>query len=503
MVKKPRYRLGEIAERLGGVLSGDPQLEITGLATLQRARADQLAFLSNPGYRKYLATSDAGAVILNAEAAKECPLPHIVVADPYLAYAKVSHWFDSAPVMAMGIDPSAKVSPQAHVATTACIGPFAVIESGAVLEAHAVVGSGCYVGQDCVIGAHSRLHPQVVLYHGVRLGRRVIIHSQAVIGADGFGFARSDNAWHKIAQIGSVIIGDDVEIGAGTTIDRGAIEDTVIENGVKLDNGVQVAHNVKIGEGTAIAAGTGISGSTVIGRRCTIGGAVGIGGHLTIADDVHLTGMAMVTRSISKSGAYSSGTGMLENLEWRKNVARFRHLDEMARRLRRLEEHLAEPNHCLPQPESHEAMIDVNEIKEYLPQRYPFLLVDRVTDLIVGESINAYKNVTVNEHFFEGHFASHPVMPGVLVVEALAQAAGILGFKTMNQKSSSDSIYYFAGIDDVRFKRPVVPGDRLDLFAKVISSKKGVWKFECRASVGDQLVCEGTILCAHRKLTRD
>ncbi|MCB1619009.1 MAG: UDP-3-O-(3-hydroxymyristoyl)glucosamine N-acyltransferase, partial [Pseudomonadales bacterium] len=212
MVKKPRYRLGEIAEQLGGVLSGDPQLEITGLATLQRARADQLAFLSNPGYRKYLATSDAGAVILNAEAAKECPLPHIVVADPYLAYAKVSHWFDSAPVMAMGIDPSAKVSPQAHVATTACIGPFAVIESGAVLEAHAVVGSGCYVGQDCVIGAHSRLHPQVVLYHGVRLGRGVIIHSQAVIGADGFGFARSDNAWHKIAQIGSVIIGDDVEI---------------------------------------------------------------------------------------------------------------------------------------------------------------------------------------------------------------------------------------------------------------------------------------------------
>lgn len=503
MVKKPRYRLSEIAEHLGGVLSGDPQLEITGLATLQRAQADQLAFLSNPGYRKYLATSSAGAVILNAESAQECPLAHIVVTDPYLAYATVSHWFDAAPVMTPGIDPAAKVSPQARVAATACVGPFAVVESGAVIEEHVVIGSGCYVGQDCVIGAHSRLHPRVVLYHGVRLGRAVTVHSQSVIGSDGFGFARNGNAWHKIAQIGSVIIGDDVEIGAGTTIDRGAIDDTVIENGVKLDNGVQVAHNVQIGEGTAIASGTGISGSTIIGKRCTIGGAVGIGGHLNITDDVHLTGMAMVTRSISKPGAYSSGTGILENLEWRKNVARFRHLDEMARRLRRLEEHLAEPSHFPHQPESHEAMIDVNEIKEYLPQRYPFLLVDRVTDLVIGESIKAYKNVTVNEHFFEGHFASHPVMPGVLVVEALAQAAGILGFKTMNQKNSNDSIYYFAGIDDIRFKRPVVPGDRLDLFAKVISNKKGVWKFECRASVGEQLVCEGTILCAHRKLIRD
>lgn len=284
MAQQIRFRLGDIAEKLGGVLSGDPDFEITGLASLSHAKSNQLTFLSNPSYRKYLASTHAGAVILGADAAHECRSANITVNEPYLAYAQISHWFDTAPQVSAGIDPSASVSSEAKISATASIGSFAVIEAGVEIGEHVIIGSGCHIGQNCIIGAYSRLYPKVVLYHDIRIGKGTIIHSQAVIGADGFGFARSNNKWHKIAQIGSVVIGDEVEIGAGTTIDRGAIEDTVIEDGVKLDNGVQVAHNVQIGEGTAIASGTGISGSTVIGKRCTIGGAVGIGGHIVIAD---------------------------------------------------------------------------------------------------------------------------------------------------------------------------------------------------------------------------
>lgn len=336
------WRLGELAARLGVTLRGDPEVEINGLASLEHAQANQLGFLANPKYCKQLESTAAGGVIVDAEAAERFGGNSLISPHPYSTYIECARLFDPSPRPDPGIDSSARISPEARVDPTASIGPFAVICSGARIDAGAVIGAHCHVGAGALVGARTRLYPQVVLYHGVTLGADCIVHSHAVIGGDGFGYAPLNPGWEKIPQLGGVCIGDRVEIGSMTTVDRGALDDTWIGDGVKIDNHVQVAHNVRIGPNTAIASGTGISGSTVIGRNCTIGGAVGIAGHLTIADGVHLTGMAMVTGSIREPGAYSSGTGLMESREWRKNAARFRQLDETTRRLKELERQMSQ-----------------------------------------------------------------------------------------------------------------------------------------------------------------
>lgn len=337
---KASWKLGDLAQALGVELKGDPDIEVQGLATLGSAQAGQLSFLANTLYRSQLENTRASAVILHSQFADECPVAALVADNPYLVYASVSHFFDRRPRPGSGVHPTAYVADDVVLGAGCRIGPNAVIEAGAVLGENVEVGAGSVVGACCRIGADCILHANVTLYHGIKIGNRCTFHSGVVIGADGFGFANDKGQWKKIAQVGAVNIGDDVEVGANTTIDRGAIQDTIIGNGVILDNQIQIAHNVEIGEGTAIAGCTGIAGSTKIGKYCTIAGAVGIAGHLEITDRVHLTMRSAITKSISTPGSYSSGTAMSTTAEWRKNAARFRKLDEMARKISRLEKQL-------------------------------------------------------------------------------------------------------------------------------------------------------------------
>ncbi|MDM8190871.1 UDP-3-O-(3-hydroxymyristoyl)glucosamine N-acyltransferase [Pseudomonas koreensis] len=335
-------RLGQLAEHLGATLRGDPETQITGLATLQEAGPAQLSFLANPQYRKYLAGSQAAALLLKEADAEGFSGNALVVPDPYLAYARISHLFDPKPKAATGIHPTAVIAADAVVDPSASIGPFVVIEAGARVAAQVTLGAHCVVGARSEIGEGGWLAPRVTLYHDVRIGKRVVIQSGAVIGGEGFGFANEKGVWQKIAQIGGVTIGDDVEIGVNTAIDRGALADTVIGNGVKLDNQIQIAHNVQVGDHTAMAACVGISGSTKIGKHCMLAGGVGLVGHIDICDNVFLTGMTMVTHSITEPGAYSSGTAMQPAAEWRKSAARIRQLDDIARRLKQLEKRVGE-----------------------------------------------------------------------------------------------------------------------------------------------------------------
>lgn len=329
--------LGELAVRHGLELRGDPDLRVTRVGTLQQAGPDALSFLANPAYRKHLAATRAGAVVLEAKYADECTTAALLSPNPYAAYARIAAELHPAPVFAPGVKAGAMVDPGARVAPDACVAAGAVVESGAVIGSGAWIGPNCVVGADAVIGEASRLVASVTVCAGVRLGARVLLHPGVVIGADGFGLAREPEGWIKVPQVGSVVLGDDVEVGANTTIDRGAIEDTVIENGVKLDNQVQVAHNVHIGAHTVVAGCAGISGSTRIGRNCMIAGAVGIAGHLEIADGVVVTGLTMVSHSIRKAGVYSGALPADDAPQWRRNAARFRQLDALAKRVKRLE----------------------------------------------------------------------------------------------------------------------------------------------------------------------
>jgi UDP-3-O-[3-hydroxymyristoyl] glucosamine N-acyltransferase len=292
------YTLGQLAERLGATLCGSADKVVSGLATLQEAGHDQLSFLANAQYRKFLAGCQAGGVLLTAADAEGYAGNALVVGNPYLAYAELSHLFDRKPKAMPGVHPTAVVAQDALVDASASIGAYAVIESGAQIAAGVTVGAQCVVGARSVIGEGGWLAPRVTLYHDVRIGKRVVIQSGAVIGGEGFGFANEKGVWQKIAQIGGVSIGDDVEIGANTTVDRGALSDTLIGNGVKLDNQIMIAHNVQIGDNTAMAGCAGISGSTKIGKNCMIAGGVGMVGHIEVCDNVFVTGMTMVTRSI-------------------------------------------------------------------------------------------------------------------------------------------------------------------------------------------------------------
>ncbi len=330
-------RLGELAAAAGGELRGDPALEVSGVATLQAARPGQVSFLGNPRYRKHLVRTRATAVILGREDAEACPVAALVSANPQLAYARVAALFVRDEPAPRGAHPSAVISPRARVAHDAWIGPHCTIEGGAVVASGAFVGPGCVIGRDARVGEGCRLLARVTVCHGVVLGRRVVVYPGAVIGGEGFGMANDSGRWVHVPQLGSVRVGDDVEIGCNTTIDRGAIEDTVIEDGVKLDNLIQIAHNVQVGSHTAMAGCVGIAGSARIGRHCTLGGGVGVAGHLEIADHVHVTGMSLVARSITEPGVYSSGLAVEPNRLWNRISARLRQLDQMARRLAALE----------------------------------------------------------------------------------------------------------------------------------------------------------------------
>lgn len=322
---------------LDAELQGDGAVEIHRLATLEDADAGSLTFLASPSYRKHLAETRAAAVILRAGDAEAFQGNRLIHADPYLAFARLTALYDRAPRPAAGIHPAAVIAADAVVGEGVAIGPNVIIGEQVVIGAHTVIGANTVVMAHCRLGEHCQLAANVTLYHDVRLGDRVIIHSGAVLGADGFGFANERGQWVKIHQLGGVVVGDDCEIGACTTIDRGALSDTVLGQGVKLDNHCQIAHNVRIGDHTAMAAFVGISGSTVVGRHCIFAGRAGAAGHLTICDNVVVTAATVVSKSLHQPGSYSSGVPLAKTGEWRKNAVRFNQLDRLFGRVRKLE----------------------------------------------------------------------------------------------------------------------------------------------------------------------
>jgi UDP-3-O-[3-hydroxymyristoyl] glucosamine N-acyltransferase len=336
-------RLGDLVESLGGELIGDPDVTITGIAPLDAAGVSHITFLSNPRLRSGAAQTRASALILSAKdhaaLASAYAGAFVLTDNPYAYYARVAQFFadrsSQAPVP--GIHPSAVVDPQAKVASTATIGPNVAIEAGAVIGEHCVIGAGCVIGRGASLGERTLLYPNVSFLADCHIGARGIIQSGAVIGGDGFGFANDKGRWIKIPQTGGVRIGDDVEIGANTTIDRGALDHTVIGNGVKLDNQIQIAHNCVIGENTAMAGCVGVAGSAKIGRNCTFGGAAMILGHLTIADNVHISSGSLVSRSIAEPGQYTGFYPLAKNADWEKTAAVVRQLDTMRDRIRELE----------------------------------------------------------------------------------------------------------------------------------------------------------------------
>ena len=326
--------LGEIAVRHGLELAGDPEQLVHGVATLAGATPGTLTFCTGPKYRRLLAATKATAVVLPRESLADCPVAALVSAYPYASYARIASAIYALPAVVPGVAPGASVAASATLAKSVWIGPNAVIGAGAVVGERCSIGPNCVIEEGARLGEDCRLQAGVTICHDVTIGARCVFKAGAVVGSDGFGFAADRDGFVKVPHLGSVRLGNDVEVGANTTIDRGTIDDTVIHDWVKLDNQVQVGHNCRIGAHTMIAGCVGISGSTVIGRHCMVGGAVGIAGHLEIGDGVVVTGYSLVSHSLPGPGTYSSGMPAIEAGEWRRAVARLRRLDAGARRSR-------------------------------------------------------------------------------------------------------------------------------------------------------------------------
>ena len=345
---RPTYSLREITERFGGEVAGNPSVEVSRVATLETAEPGDIAFFSNERYLSQLKSTHAGAVILGEPARDATGLPRIVCRNPYAYFARVSALFNQERAPRPGVHPSAVVDAGATVGAGSEIGAFAVVERNARIGAGCLIGAGCYVGDGAGVGDGSRLQANVTVYHECMIGERALIHSGVVIGADGFGFAMEDGQWIKVPQIGRVVIGNDVEIGANTTIDRGTLDDTVIEDGVKLDNQIQVGHNVRVGAHTVIAAFAGIAGSARIGKRCRLGGGCGIAGHITVADDVVVSPFTLVGKPITQPGTYTGIYAFEPHSEWRQNAAQLRHLADFGKRMRALEKKPKQPKRSKP-----------------------------------------------------------------------------------------------------------------------------------------------------------
>ena len=336
------FTLEKLAEAIGGVVDGDATIEINSINTPAEAVSGQITFLSDSRYKKELLNTAASAVILREEDRTACPVTALIVSNPYVAYAEVANLLYPTQREMAGIHPTAVVDESCDIAADVWVGPHCVVGRNARINSGCQIGPGCLIEQSAQVGANSVLLGNVAIMHGCVVGQRVLIHPGAVVGSDGFGQANDNGRWKKIPQVGRVVVGDDVEIGANTTIDRGSIGDTVVEEGVKLDNLIHIAHNVRVGAHTVMAAGTGIAGSTIIGRNCMLGGSVGVSGHLIIADNVTLTGRTTVLQSVKEPGSvYSSGTPAEPNRQWHKNYTRFKQLDEMARRIKALEKLVA------------------------------------------------------------------------------------------------------------------------------------------------------------------
>jgi len=335
-----QYTLAQLAKKFAATINGDGGCIIDSVASVEDSNASAISFVSSAKYSKYLTNTSAAAVIVTEELVKDLTTPALVVKNPRATYARIAALLYPLVKPEAGVHPSAVVDKSASIDATACIGANCVIEAGVKISAAVCIESGCVIGRNSEIGHNSYLYANVTVYKDCSLGENCIIHSSTVIGADGFGFEQDDGEWIKIPQIGGVKIGNDVEIGACSTVDRGALYDTIIEDGVKLDNHIQIGHNVRVGAHTLMSNGVGVAGSTVIGKNCLIGGMTGIKDNIEIADNVIITAMSLVSKSLTKAGSYSSNTPIDDTRTWRKNSARFRQLDELARRIQQLEKQL-------------------------------------------------------------------------------------------------------------------------------------------------------------------
>jgi UDP-3-O-[3-hydroxymyristoyl] glucosamine N-acyltransferase len=335
------YTLKELAEKIGASVHGDDTCLIGSIATLLNAKAGQIAFLSNVKYRQQLSETKASAVIVTEDCLADCKTNALVMTNPYMGYALLAQLLDTTPKTAENIHPSASIDPTAKIAANVAIGANAVIEAEVELAEGVSIGAGCFIGKQVKIAKNTSLWANVSIYHRVEIGENCLIQANTVIGSDGFGYANHQGKWVKIPQLGSVIVGNNVEIGASTTIDRGALDDTIIKDGVILDNQIQIAHNVVIGENTAMAACSVIAGSTVVGKNCTIAGMVGVNGHINITDGCVFTGFAMVTKNITEPGVYSSGLPAQSNKEWQKTNARIRKLESTNKKIKALEKEVS------------------------------------------------------------------------------------------------------------------------------------------------------------------
>lgn len=337
---EPGVTLAELAYRFGGEAVGAGDTRLTGINTLERAGAGEISFLANGKYRQQLQSTGASAVIVGTADKDATTLPRLVSPNPYLCFARITALFHPPPRPQPGVHCSAVVEPGAAIAASASVGPFVYVAANARVGERCVLGSHVAIGEGVNVGADTQIYPRVVIYPQCQIGERVILHAGVVVGADGFGLAADGGRWVKIPQVGRVVIGNDVEVGANTTIDRGALGDTVLEEGVKLDNQIQVGHNVKIGAHTAIAGCVGIAGSARIGRHCTIGGSAGILGHLTICDNAHVSAFTLVTKSIVKPGQYTSQLPLMTHAEWLKSASHFKRLDSLADKIKMLQQRL-------------------------------------------------------------------------------------------------------------------------------------------------------------------
>ncbi|SNC58318.1 UDP-3-O-(3-hydroxymyristoyl)glucosamine N-acyltransferase [Sodalis endosymbiont of Henestaris halophilus] len=333
-------RLTDLAQQLDAQLYGDGEIIINGIASIDNAQSGQITFLADSRFREKLSSCQASAVVLTKDSLHFCISASLVVSNPYLTYARMAQLMNTTPKPAENINTGAIIASDATLGQRVAVGANTVVESKVVLENDVIIGPGCFIGKNTHIGAGTCLWANVTVYHDIVIGDRCLIHSGTVIGADGFGYVKDRSNWIKIPQLGRVIIGDQVEIGACTTIDRGALDDTTIGNGVIIDNQCQIAHNVVIGDNTAVASGVIMAGSLTIGRYCMIGGASVINGHITICDKVTVTGMSMVMRAITAPGIYSSGIPLQPNKEWRKTAALVMHIKDMNKRMKALEQKL-------------------------------------------------------------------------------------------------------------------------------------------------------------------
>ena len=331
------YTLNQLAEQVGGRVVGDGDCVIECAMSIDEADAGAISFVSSAKFAGFLESTRASAVIINEDLLEQARVPALVVSNPRATHARVLALLYPQPEPEAGVHPTAVIHPLASVAASASIGAHVVIEADAVVGEHSFLGPGCVLGRGSTLGQYVQLNANVSVYHGCHIGDYTIIHAGSVIGADGFGFEKDGEQWLKIPQVGGVVIGRHVEIGACSTVDRGALKDTVIEDGVKLDNHIQIAHNVHVGENTVMSNGVGVAGSTRIGKNCLIGGMTGIKDNIEITDNVIITAMSLVSKPLTKAGSYSSNTPIDDTRTWRKNTARFRQLDELARRLQQLE----------------------------------------------------------------------------------------------------------------------------------------------------------------------